>query len=318
MQLSLIIPTLNRQRDLPQCLDSIIKNTLLPDEIIIVEQGNVEKTQQVCEKFNSKVKIELIPLQEKSLCKARNVGIDEAKGSIILFLDDDSTIHKEYIQKTIDKFKAYPSIQCAFGENKRTKNIKIFSPYRLIFFFFGIITFKKGFTIMRSGDNRRLHPPPIDLDCQWAPGCVSYRKKVVEQFRFNEHFTRYCLREDMYLSHQVYKHYGKGSIGYFEDIVFDHVPSEASRITNKSVVKMDILYRYIFWKNEVYEGKFINFLCYLMSILGAILQLIYPSQRTLINIKKIPIVLSTYLYIMKNYRKIDRNEIDYNGFIFSL
>ena len=313
MQLSLIIPTLNRQEDLSHCLQYIVQNTLLPDEVIIVEQGNVEKTQQVCEKFNSKVKIEVVSLEEKSLCRARNVGIDKAKGEFILFLDDDSTIHEEYIQRTIDKFKAYPSIQCAFGKNISQKKVSIF--VKVTHSFFGMSSLRRGFHILRSGANSMFNPPPIDLNCQWAPGCVSYRKEVFERFRFNEYYIRYCIGEDVYFSHQVYKHYGKGSIGYFEDIVFAHEPSEENRITNASLVKMEVMYKYIFWKNEVYTKKYVNILCYLIRILGKILRCMFSfSTPSRIEITKITVL--AYLYVLNNYKRIDTNEIDYNAFIF--
>ena len=57
MKTSIIIPTLNRQKYLKNCLTSILENTRKPTEIIIVEQGDLKKTQKIKKVFEKKLKL---------------------------------------------------------------------------------------------------------------------------------------------------------------------------------------------------------------------------------------------------------------------
>ena len=83
---SVVIPTIGRDEVLEKTIDFLLSQSYRPYEIIIVDQSNFSNAQ----KYNSKSGIiKYIHNQIRSLTNARNIGIKESKGDIILFLDDD-------------------------------------------------------------------------------------------------------------------------------------------------------------------------------------------------------------------------------------
>ena len=108
--ISVIIPTLNRPADLKRCLDSLVAQTLPPDELIIVDQSSDEQTKNLLEEYRQKYG-HVIPsfiyiLQaEKSSARARNLGASLAKGEILSFTDDDIILYPDYLERIMAGFK---------------------------------------------------------------------------------------------------------------------------------------------------------------------------------------------------------------------
>jgi len=105
MNLSVVIPTLNEEKDLPECLESLKG---LADEVIVVDSGSTDKTVEIATRFG--VKIVNHPFTSYS--DTRNFGDHETKGDWILSIEADvsiSTKLKEEILKAIktDNWDAY-------------------------------------------------------------------------------------------------------------------------------------------------------------------------------------------------------------------
>jgi len=89
---SVIIPTLNREQILINSIKDVLKQDYRNFEIIVVDQSDTEsKEVQFVINKNRKI-IKYIHLTKKSLTNARNVGVKNSKGEIVLFLDDDIKI----------------------------------------------------------------------------------------------------------------------------------------------------------------------------------------------------------------------------------
>ena len=85
---SVIIPTYNRPTYLKQTLDSVVNQTYNNIEIIVVDDGSPnEDTLRVCKKYKTVTYLKIE--NSGGPAKPRNVGIKEAKGKYIAFLDDD-------------------------------------------------------------------------------------------------------------------------------------------------------------------------------------------------------------------------------------
>jgi len=116
--LSIIIITFNRKDELKECLASIFNQTILPDEIIIVDNNSSDGTKDL---FGpGKIDHPAIKYYrlEKNLgvAGARNYGINKASGDILIFIDDDALIKSsDAFEKIILKFKNDPNLGvCAF------------------------------------------------------------------------------------------------------------------------------------------------------------------------------------------------------------
>lgn len=90
---SIIVPVYNVESYISDCIKSILKQTYLDAEIILVDDGSTDRSGDICEKFaedNSKIKV--IHKENGGLSDARNTGLEAAEGEFIAFIDADDCI----------------------------------------------------------------------------------------------------------------------------------------------------------------------------------------------------------------------------------
>ena len=95
LTLSIVIPVYNEERYLKACLDSIAKQTVKPDEVIVVDNNSVDKTSNIARRY-SFVKLVEEPCQ--GVVFARNTGFDNASGTIIGRIDGDTILPVDWVQ----------------------------------------------------------------------------------------------------------------------------------------------------------------------------------------------------------------------------
>lgn len=101
-KISVIIPTKNEEDVLLECLVSIFNQSIRPLEVIIVDGGSTDGTLNIAEKFNVKI------LKEESFsspANARNLGINVAKGDILLIMDADVQLQSDCLKCALEKFR---------------------------------------------------------------------------------------------------------------------------------------------------------------------------------------------------------------------
>jgi glycosyltransferase involved in cell wall biosynthesis len=96
---SIIIPTLNEEKYLPQLLNSIRKQKNINYEIIVADAGSTDTTLEIAKNHNC------ILIDGGLPAKARNKGAEIASGDFLLFLDADIIIPNNFIEKSIDEIK---------------------------------------------------------------------------------------------------------------------------------------------------------------------------------------------------------------------
>lgn len=124
MTISAIIPTIHRHQDLLNTLESLYLQTRLPDEIIIVDDNiSTDVKDVVLSQFNGldefrKNKITLKHIhgyQTSGLTQARNKGIESNESDIVLFLDDDVVLERDFIFHMMEIYKKTPDIYGVSG-----------------------------------------------------------------------------------------------------------------------------------------------------------------------------------------------------------
>ena len=91
---SVIIPVYNRMDYLGECLDSVLTQTYENLEIILIDDGSTDGTVELCKQYAEKdSRIVVIAANHGGVSKARNLGLDAAKGSYVLFVDSDDVLH---------------------------------------------------------------------------------------------------------------------------------------------------------------------------------------------------------------------------------
>lgn len=89
--LSVIVPCYNRERYIERCLNSIINQTYKNLEIIVVDDGSTDGTKDIISSISDK-RIKYIYQKNSGVSNARNMGIDNANGELITFVDSDDNI----------------------------------------------------------------------------------------------------------------------------------------------------------------------------------------------------------------------------------
>ncbi|WP_449457179.1 SP_1767 family glycosyltransferase [Streptococcus suis] len=98
--ISIIVPVYNVQSYLEECLDSICRQTYQNIEILLINDGSTDRSPAICEEYATRDKrIEIIHQENAGASVARNKGIDQAKGTYILFVDSDDIIHDNLISE---------------------------------------------------------------------------------------------------------------------------------------------------------------------------------------------------------------------------
>lgn len=106
LSISVIIPVFNDWRFIEFCIDSIISQRILPKEIIVIDDGStVRPSHRQIEFFNKKY-VTLISIQHGGVSAARNYGLLNAKGDIVLFLDSDCYLDYSATEELI-RFSKY-------------------------------------------------------------------------------------------------------------------------------------------------------------------------------------------------------------------
>jgi glycosyltransferase involved in cell wall biosynthesis len=98
-KISVIIPVFNVEQYLRDCLDSIIRQTYRNTEILCIDNGSTDKSAEILNEYSLKDNRIVILQSPKGVSRARNLGIDNASGEYITFVDSDDVIDKEYIER---------------------------------------------------------------------------------------------------------------------------------------------------------------------------------------------------------------------------
>lgn len=99
VDLSIIVPCYNVERYVEDCLDSILsQDATCAFEVVAVNDGSTDGTPQILERYASNdARVRVIHQKNKGFSGARNVGIDNARGRVLMFVDSDDAILPRHI-----------------------------------------------------------------------------------------------------------------------------------------------------------------------------------------------------------------------------
>lgn len=118
MRISVILCTRNRGALIRGTIESILRGTRLPDELLIVDQSDCcDSTEAVVHAFASTapVTVRYLLSERRGLSLARNEGIVASYGELIAFTDDDAIVRPDWLERLEREFSTYPDLALAFG-----------------------------------------------------------------------------------------------------------------------------------------------------------------------------------------------------------
>jgi len=114
LKFSAIIPTYNREKDLNELIDTILKQTLKPNELIIIDDGELVKDFIL--KRKKEMELQRIGFvyykkdhtkERRGLSESKNIGLNLAKNEIVFFLDDDLELKEGFFEEIIKIWERY-------------------------------------------------------------------------------------------------------------------------------------------------------------------------------------------------------------------
>ena len=105
---SIIVPIYNVEKYLRQCLDSILRQTFRPLEIILVNDGSTDGSDTICQEY-AEIDERIVYLKKENggVSDARNVGLDAVTSDYVLFIDSDDWIEPTYVEVLYEKIEEY-------------------------------------------------------------------------------------------------------------------------------------------------------------------------------------------------------------------
>lgn len=95
--ISVIIPIYNVEQYLPECIESVLRQTYKNLEVILIDDGSGDRSGMICDEYAMKDdRIVVIHQENQGISKVRNKGVEESKGEYLFWVDSD-----DYVDKTI-------------------------------------------------------------------------------------------------------------------------------------------------------------------------------------------------------------------------
>ena len=116
VKVSVIIPVYNSEAYLKECLDSVVHQTLQDIEIICVDDGSTDASMDILQKYAQKdERFRILEQQHLGGGAARNLGLKEAEGEYLSFLDSDDYFELDMLQKIYLRCKEKKADVGVFG-----------------------------------------------------------------------------------------------------------------------------------------------------------------------------------------------------------
>lgn len=108
MRVSVIIPTYNYAQFVTEAIDSVLSQTRLPHEVIIVDDGSTDDTRARVARYGDRVRY--IFQENRGLSAARNAGLAAATGDALALLDSDDAFHPRKLEFQVAYLEANPTV----------------------------------------------------------------------------------------------------------------------------------------------------------------------------------------------------------------
>lgn len=102
-RISVIVPAYNAEKTLGQCVESILGQSFVNFELIIVDDGSKDRTAAICDDYAARdPRVKVVHKRNGGVGAARNSGLDIAGGEFIAFVDSDDTVKDVYLADLYD------------------------------------------------------------------------------------------------------------------------------------------------------------------------------------------------------------------------
>ena len=187
--ISVIIPTYNRSERLHKALESVARQRLLPAEVIVVDDGSTDATDQLIERIreNGTVNLRYYFQPNRGPAAARNRGIEMASGAYLTFLDSDDEWHRDKLVHQFEAMQVDPDYQVSHTQERWLKN--------------NVHLNQKKYHHPRHGD---IFSQALKLCCV-GMSTVMARRELFDRYGLFDESLRCCEDYDLWLRVSAYE-----------------------------------------------------------------------------------------------------------------
>ncbi len=169
----MIVPVYNCEKYLPEMLEGFLRQEYGNYELILIDDGSTDDSPALCDRFAEQdARIRVIHQENGGVSKARNRGLDEARGKTIVFADADDRIKSRYL---LDLINAAESLG---ADRQRALILADYQPFS------------------EKGTEKRRFPKPFTMDYTTKEGLSSeHFRELIFQFRLYPPYCKLFQRE---------------------------------------------------------------------------------------------------------------------------
>ena len=142
MRLSLIITTYNRPESLELVLISVMNQTIVPEEVLIADDGSTSETKELISRFQQDSKLNIIYSWQEDkgfrAAKSRNKAIAKSNTDYIVLIDGDMILHPRFIENHVNDAKSGYFVQGSRVLLTQSKTKRVLGQKEINFSFFSI------------------------------------------------------------------------------------------------------------------------------------------------------------------------------------
>ena len=185
-KVSIIVPVYNVEKYLSKCLDSLMRQTYKNIELILVDDGSNDGSNQICSRYaENDSRIKLIVQENKGVSSARNTGLNIASGEYIIFVDSDDWVESEYVEFLVEKIRESKAdlVVCGYYNDLLNGTVKQLNVDKL--------------EILMDSQEALIKCFEVKSDMRLMCNKI-FRRNIIDEnkIRFNEDFT---IGEDFHL-----------------------------------------------------------------------------------------------------------------------
>ena len=197
--ISVVMNAYNCEKYIKEVLDAIIGQTIIPHEIIIVNDGSTDKTLQILKEYPKTLKREsknrfvlvekyrIINQENKGIAASANRAIKEAKGKFIVFIESDAVVEPKFIEKSIKYLESNKKIGVVAGYIKTANPEKFWA--RMM-----------GYDLEYRYDHIKKGEKAVEVQ-HLSPNNTVYRREVFDKVKYFDESYNYC--QDVEFSYRV-------------------------------------------------------------------------------------------------------------------
>lgn len=174
-KISVIVPVYNTEQYLHRCIDSILAQTFTDFELLLIDDGSKDSSGKICDEYAAKdSRVRVFHKGNGGVSSARNLGLDNAQGEWIFFVDSDDAIMDKAFEAVPKAVNAELIITSYIAKNHNTLNKHTIS--------------QRGVVVYETGKNAFLEKH-INTNTIKAPWAKFFKRNIICDLRFDENIS---------------------------------------------------------------------------------------------------------------------------------